>query len=64
MLARLPELKKGPHKFHSRISSYMDLQLQNQFLLLGVIQIGTLQIIVVYDWEIIYPTNRTTAHEP
>jgi hypothetical protein len=42
----------------------MDLQLQNQFLLLGVIQIGTLQIIVVYDWEIIYPTNRTTAHEP
>jgi hypothetical protein len=42
----------------------MDLQLQNQFLLLGVIQIGTLQIIVVYDWEIIYPTNQTTAHEP
>lgn len=42
----------------------MDLQLQNQFLLLGVIQIGTLQIIVVYDWEIIYPTNRTTVHEP
>jgi hypothetical protein len=64
MLARLPELKKGPHKFHSRIRSYMDLQLQNQFLLLGVIQIGTLQIIVVYDWEIIYPTNQTTAHEP